>query len=108
MRELSFQDIKKRIEQIPLPGVDLIIGIADGGVIPAALVAAKTDGNIRILRLSYRGDDNKPIHASPVITGEIEIPPDIDNILIVDDVSVSGKTLDAVKKDLVGIRWRRW
>ena len=102
MKELPFKEIAEKIDKLDLPETDMVVGIAEGGIVPAALIALKLKCDIRIIKASYRGSDNVPIFEGPVITGELDIPENISNILLVDDVSVSGKTIGAIKERLGG------
>ncbi len=102
MKELSFKEIAEKIDKLDLSEIDMVVGIAEGGIVPAALIAFKLQCDIRIIKASYRGNDNVPIFEEPVIAGELDIPQNISNILLVDDVSVSGKTIGAIRERLDG------
>lgn len=78
--------------------IDLVVGIAEGGAFPAKLVAQKFGCELEIIKLNYRDKDNNPRHPEPVILSKISIPKGVRNILLVDDVSVTGKTLNTAKK----------
>ncbi len=94
MVPLSFREIISRLRAMELPATDLVIGIGSGGVVPAALVAGQLGAELRVITLNYRDEENKPRYQDPLVTG---MPADLDlegkRILLVDDVSVSGKTL---------------
>ncbi len=53
---------------------------------------------MRVIWLNYRGFDNAPIHSIPQLSQPFSLPPGTKKILLVDDVVVSGKTLEAAKK----------
>ena len=101
--DLSFTEIARRLRAMELPEVDGIVGIADGGTVPASLVAYQLDRPLSMIHLNYRDEDNAPLYESPQV---IEAPP-IDEaqrrVLLVDDVSVSGKTLSKAQ-ELLGDR----
>lgn len=103
MVPLSFQQIAQRLREMSLPATDLVIGIGSGGVVPAALAAWHLDADLRIITLNYRDEHNNPRHEEPVV---INMPSDLHlrdkKILLVDDVSVSGKTLTAALRLLEG------
>ena len=103
MVPLSFQQIAQRFQEMSLPATDLVIGIGSGGVVPAALAAWHLDADLRIITLNYRDEQNNPRHEEPVV---INMPSDLHlrgkRILLVDDVSVSGKTLTAALRLLEG------
>ena len=103
MVPLSFQQIAQRLREMSLPATDLVIGIGSGGVVPAALAAWHLGADLRIITLNYRDEQNNPRHEEPVV---INMPSDLHlrgkKILLVDDVSVSGKTLTAALRLLEG------
>jgi len=92
MRDLSFKEISDRISKLNLPHFDLVVGIAEGGIVPASLMAYKLGIDLSIIKINYRDIQNKPIYNEPVIFFHEKIINK--KILIVDDVSVSGKTLE--------------
>lgn len=95
MVDLTFKQISGRINNAALPDFDLVVGIAEGGIVPASLIAYKLGVELTVIKINYRDIENRPIYEQPVIISTIEnkIPHD-KKILIVDDVSVSGKTLE--------------
>lgn len=95
MISLDFRIISERLDALDLPHVDLVIGIATGGIAPATLIAYKQRTELLILQFNYRDEQNNPRFDQPVRQSEISIPEGVRSILLVDDVSVSGKTLDA-------------
>jgi hypoxanthine phosphoribosyltransferase len=98
--KLEMSEINVRLRNVVFPDVDVIVGIADGGVVPAALVAFNLQKPLQLLSINYRAEDNTPRHESPLLLDkDVNIPPD-QTILLVDDVSVSGKTMDLAKKIL--------
>jgi hypoxanthine phosphoribosyltransferase len=94
MVPISFKMISERLRSIRLPDADLVIGIGTGGIVPASLVAFHLHAELRIMVLNYRDENNNPRFETPAI---LSLPDDKEfrdkKILIVDDVSVSGKTL---------------
>ena len=100
MRDLSFKEISKRIGDINLPYFDLVIGIADGGTVPASLIAYQLGIELKLIKINYRDVQNNPIYEEPVILSKKNISDK--KVLLVDDVSVSGKTLEAAIKILQG------
>ncbi len=99
---LSLPEIARRLKQTDLPDVDCVVGIATGGVVPAALVAFQLERPLALLPINFRAEDNAPRHDHPVILGEITLPERPQRILLVDDVSVSGETLAVARRYLTG------
>jgi len=103
-KELLFQEIIERLNHFPLPSFDLVIGIADGGVVPAALVANKLGCDLKLMKIRFRDKNNTPLQSNPEIQERPPVPETIQTLLIVDDVSVTGKTLESARKSLNAFR----
>lgn len=94
MRDLSFKEIRQRLNNISLPDFDLIIGIANGGTVPASLIAYLSGIEMRIIRINYRDEENNPLYESPKLITKLNYEVKNLKLLIVDDVAVTGKTLE--------------
>lgn len=83
------------------PSFDVVVGIARGGIVPASLIAHQYQCDLHVIQVNYRDDSNQPQHQEPVLlsdTNPWESIPKEQKILLVDDVSVSGKTMDFALK----------
>jgi len=100
MKQISFEEIVSRLKQMDLPSVDLVVGIGTGGVIPASLVAYKIGCAFKEIRFSFRDSENNPQYEEPQLIGRCDMPQDVKSVILVDDVSVSGKTLKAAKSHM--------
>ncbi len=98
MLELSFKKISQAIRGLKLPHFDLVLGIAKGGLVPASLIAYGIKSDLKIIRVKYRDKHNNPRYSHPLIAEKIDLPKSKSKILLVDDVAISGETLNAVKK----------
>lgn len=96
MVPLSLKEITARLKSVQLPETDLVIGIGTGGIAPATLVAFHLNCELRIITLNYRDEKNTPRHDAPVVIGNLPDKTELQGkrVLLVDDVSVSGKTLN--------------
>ena len=94
-KELTFKSIIQRIGNLSVPVFDLVIGIAEGGIVPASLIAAKLNTELKTVRINYRNEENLPVYDEPQILSRLSIAENIRNILLIDDVSVTGKTIIA-------------
>ncbi len=98
MIDIDFCRISRALAKLKLPVFNLVVGIAEGGVVPASLLANKLKCDLEIIRINYRNEDNSIRHKDPAIFKKTKLSGDRKNILIVDDVSVSGKTMDAARE----------
>jgi len=103
MVPLSFKQISKRIKQLDLPEIDLVIGIGSGGIPPATFVAFYLDAELQVMTLNYRDEKNNPLYEAPKVLQKPEWNLEGKRILLVDDVSVSGKTMNVALEQLKGL-----
>jgi len=94
--KLDFLEICDRLERLELPEVDSVVGIATGGNVPASLVAYRFSLPLRMMQLNYRAEDNTPQRPEPQLLATFH-PPSAQRVLLVDDVSVSGRTLGVAR-----------
>jgi hypoxanthine phosphoribosyltransferase len=102
--DLTFERIATAIQDIVVPDVDVVVGIARGGIVPASLLGYRLGCGLVTMSVNYRDDDNRPRHDEPVIYGPASLPDDVQSVLLVDDVSVSGATLEIARGALPGCR----
>ncbi|MBT3382614.1 MAG: phosphoribosyltransferase [Prolixibacteraceae bacterium] len=102
MVPLSFIEISERLKKTVLPEIDLVIGIGTGGVPAATFVAFHLNAELKVMVLNYRDEQNNPRYDSPKIIQKADWDLDGKKILLVDDVSVSGKTMNAALEQLKG------
>lgn len=93
--DLDFSSISNDLKSFRFPEADYVVGIATGGTYPAIMIAHQLGLPCRFIHLNFRDPDNTPIHEEPVIlSGDIGDIPQDSRILLVDEVSVSGKTIN--------------
>ncbi len=97
MMDLSFDEIMERLNNTAIPDFDLVLGIATGGIVPAALVAAKIGAPLATVTVQYRDQDNAVMHDRPRLLHDFDLPVGVKTVLLVDDVSVTGETINAVR-----------
>ena len=103
MVPLSFKEITKRLKTIDFPEVDVVIGIGSGGVPAATMLAYHLDAELLVMTLNYRDEKNNPRYTEPKVLEKASWDLDGKRILLVDDVSVSGKTMQAALAQLQGL-----
>ena len=93
--DLDFSLISRDLKSFRFPEADVVVGIATGGTYPAIMIAHQLGLPCRIIHLHFRDPDNTPVHEEPVILSvDISDIPKESRILLVDEVSVSGKTIN--------------
>lgn len=102
MVPLTFKEIAARLKNIDFPPVDLVIGIGSGGVPAATMVAYHLGAELQVITLNYRDEENNPRYENPKVLSASDLKLENKRILLVDDVSVSGKTMNAALKLLEG------
>lgn len=101
MTPLSFTDITKRLATWKFQErLDGVIGIATGGVVPAALVAQRLGLEMKVIALNYRDEANEPRFADPKLLSAVPSLGRWRKVLLVDDVYVSGKSWHAARAAL--------
>jgi hypoxanthine phosphoribosyltransferase len=100
MISLKFEEIEDRLSTFSFPRIDLVVGIATGGVNPARLISNILDKPLKIIEINFRDQDNRPLFDEPQLIKTDKIPGGISRILLVDDVGVSGKTIEMAKNVL--------
>jgi len=98
MKPPPFEEIVARMAAWPFPaGLDGVVGIAAGGVVPAALVAQRLGLGLRIIALSYRNAANEPQFAEPHLVADVPGLGPWKRVLLVDDVFLSGKSWNTAR-----------
>lgn len=98
MTPLSFQDIIVRLDRWRFPEqIDGVVGIASGGVVPAALVAQRLKVELKVIALNYRDEANEPRYNEPKLLSPVPDLGDWKRVLLIDDVFVSGKSWHAAR-----------
>lgn len=98
MTPLAFEAIVARLGAWRFPdGIEGVVAIASGGVVPGALVAQRLGVGLKTIALNYRDETNTPRYAEPRVLSRV---PDLGGwrrILLVDDVFVSGRSWHAAR-----------
>lgn len=100
MQEISMVDVTTRLANLVLDQYDIVVAIATGGLTPGALVANKLGCDLATIAIEFRDDSNKPMFENARLKSKVELPCNIKRILLVDEVVVSGSTLEVAKNEL--------
>jgi xanthine phosphoribosyltransferase len=72
---------------------DMIVAIANGGIIPAAILNQRLGVELQLLRINLRDDSQKPKYDSPKLLTPIDFEFKDKTILLVDDRIKTGASL---------------
>ncbi len=100
---VTLAEVERRLGAIAFPPVDAVIAVERGGRVPGELIADLLERPIGFLRLAYRDDSNAVRHPAPLVLHRTTIPCAAGGrIILVDDVSASGSTLQRATRELPG------
>ncbi len=96
----SFEQVMERFGAVEFTEpFDLIVAIANGGLVPAGILAQRFDGvEVRLLRLSFRDSRHKAQYDEPRLLAPLDFDPTGRRILIVDDRVKTGSTIRLARK----------
>lgn len=99
MTEKSFDEFLNKIRSIQFDeSFDMIVAIANGGIIPAAFLNQRLDVEIHLLKINLRDKFQQPKYDSPMLVSPIDFEFENKSILLVDDRVKTGSTLNYAKK----------
>ena len=75
----------------------MMVAIANGGIIPAALLNQKLKIDFQILKINFRDQKQQPVHPSPKLLEDIYFDIKGKTILLVEDRVKTGPTLNYAK-----------
>lgn len=94
MKEKTLQEIMERFRAVIIEEpFDLIVAVANGGIIPAALLNQRLHLEIQLLKIAFRGADHMPLYDIPRLTEEVRFRVKDRSVLLVEDRVRTGATL---------------
>jgi len=95
MLELKpFDEVMKRFREIEFhENFDMIVAIANGGIIPASIINQRLCADFQLLKINLRDVNQKPKYDSPILISPVDFDYKGKTILVVDDRVKSGATL---------------
>lgn len=94
----SFEEVAEKFRDIRFnEEFDLIVAIANGGIIPAAILNQRLGLDLQLLKINLRDPDQRPIHETPLLLSPIEFEIKGKRILLVEDRIKTGATLEYAK-----------
>ena len=98
----NFEEVKVGFETIVFQDkFDLIVAVANGGIIPAAMLNQKLDLEIQLLKLHLRDNTQKQLYDKPQLLEDIKFEVQGKTILLVEDRVKTGNTLNFAKQILL-------
>lgn len=95
----SFEEVLKRFGEIDInESFDMIVAIANGGIIPAAILAQRLKLEVFLLKINLRDAMQRPLYEHPVLLKQIDFEFKGKRILLVEDRVKTGATLNFAKE----------
>ncbi len=90
----SFEEVMQRFREIKFhESFDLIVAIANGGIIPAAILNQRLNLQMELLRINLRDPSQKPRYERPRLISPIDFEIRGKAILLVEDRIKTGATV---------------
>lgn len=90
----SFDSVMQRFREIRYHETfDIIVAIANGGIIPAAIINQMLNIEMQLLKINLRDPNQKPKYDSPKLVSPIDFEYKDKNILLVEDRIKTGATV---------------
>lgn len=103
MNTKSWTEVAERIRAMEFAEpFDVIVAIANGGIIPAALLNQRLQLPLELLKFSYRDARQKPMYDAPRLVAEKNFKVKGKTVLLVEDRVKTGATLQLAKELLQG------
>jgi len=95
----SFDEVLERVREIEIPETfDMVVAIANGGIIPAAMINQRLGCEYQLLRLNLRDAMQNKLYDKPKLLAEIDFDFKGKRILLIDDRVKTGTTLEFAKE----------
>jgi len=101
MNVRTFDEIMKRFAEIEIDeAFDLIVAIANGGLVPAGILNQRLQTEVKILRINFKDENQRPRYDTPKLLQPVDFDFKNKKILLVDDRIKSGATIVVAKEIL--------
>lgn len=95
----SFEEVLERVQGIEIAETfDIVVAIANGGIIPAAMINQRLGCEFYLLKLNLRDAMQNKLYDKPKLLAEIDFDFKGKRILLVDDRVKTGTTLEFAKE----------
>lgn len=94
VKEKTFDEVLQRFREIEfLETFDMIVAIANGGIIPAAIINQRLNKEIHLLKINLRDSLQQPKYDSPKLISPVDFVFHDKTILLVEDRIKTGATV---------------
>ncbi len=91
----TFEEVMEQFRTITFnENFDMIVAIANGGIIPAAILNQRLNIDIQLLKINLRDSNQQPKYDTPQLMSSIDFEVKNKTILVVDDRVRTGATMD--------------
>lgn len=95
MQSKTFDEVMQRFREIEFhEDFDMIVAIANGGIIPAAILNQRLGVEFQVLKINLRDANQKPIYDNPQLLAPIDFDFKNKTILLVEDRVKTGATVN--------------
>lgn len=102
MNTKSLEQVMERVREVDFrESFDLVVAVANGGIIPAALVNQRLGLEMQLLRVSLRDPNQKPMYDAPKLMAPVGFEVKDKTILLVEDRVKTGASLELARKTLL-------
>ena len=90
----TFEEIMQRFREIEFyENFDLVVAIANGGIIPATIINQRLQADMQLLKINLRDPLQQPKYDSPQLLAPIDFDYKNKTILLVEDRIKTGATI---------------
>lgn len=95
----TFEEVMKRFRSITFDDeFDLIVAIANGGIVPAGIINQRLQKEVHLLKINLRDEYQHPKYDNPRLLAPIDFDFTGKRILLVDDRIKTGSTIKLAKE----------
>lgn len=90
----THDEVMDRFRTIPIDeDFDFIVAVANGGIVPAAIINQRLQKDIHLLKINLRDENQQPKYEHPQLVAPIDFDFKGKKILLVDDRIKTGSTI---------------
>lgn len=90
----SLEEVMTRFREIQFQEkFDVIVAIANGGIVPAAIINQRLNSDVKLLKINLRDENQQPKFDTPQLLAPMDFEYKNQTILLVDDRIKTGATI---------------